>query len=77
MCAACHAWSGVADVWGLAEQSRGGSARPRGGAVVAVRGDLAFQRSSRRALDTRTLHRVGETSCCSRRWFPNPEKAVV
>ncbi|MQL71435.1 hypothetical protein Taro_003749 [Colocasia esculenta] len=93
MCAVCCAWSRAADVGsvkatpeavairsrrlGLADQSRGGSARPRGVAAAALLGDLAFWQGSRRALDARTLHGAGETSCCSRRWFLDPEKAVV
>ncbi|MQM10931.1 hypothetical protein Taro_043834 [Colocasia esculenta] len=67
----------VACIEGLAEQSRGGSARPRGVAAAALLGDLAFQWCSCRAFDARALHGAGETSCRSRRWFPDPEKAVV
>ncbi|MQM22750.1 hypothetical protein Taro_055807 [Colocasia esculenta] len=64
MCAACRAWSGFADV-------RFGKATPeavaiRRGAAAAVRGDLAFQWCSRRALDATTLHGAGEMSCRSR-----------
>ncbi|MQL70282.1 hypothetical protein Taro_002596, partial [Colocasia esculenta] len=57
-----------------AEQSFPKLCSTRGGVAA---GDLAFRRGSRRALDVRTLHGAGETSCRSRRWFSDPEKAVV